>query len=352
MAPRELDGLVRRNEQAPDLERDSLVAVVVAGQITNPLVRGSPYRIGRDGVLRVVPGTGGICLSARIGDRAVGLVGDHVEPGVSLRNNDRESVGGRGAPNRALLANACVGNMARVVTGPAAGRVGVVTGKHGGVNHVLVDFPLPVLRRLRIGDRVQIEAVGQGVRLAGFRDVAVMNASPRLLRRWGLRAEGGVLLVPCTHLIPASLLGSGLGRSDGVLGDTDVQLSDPVLRRRFRLDHLRLGDLVALAPVDWRFGPSRRPGAWTVGVVVHGDSGVAGHGPGVTPLLVSTRGALRPVFASGANLAQVLGVRPSLAPLPQPDLLERAAWCDARRGVAPGLVRQGGTGRFSAAPAG
>jgi len=43
---------------------------------------------------------------------------------------------------------------------------GTVSGKHGGINHVLVDFPPVVLRKLRIGDRVQIHAVGQGLRLA------------------------------------------------------------------------------------------------------------------------------------------------------------------------------------------
>ena len=66
----------------PRTNGDALVALAVAGQVANALVRGGAYRIGRDGVLRIVPGTGGIALNKRIGDRAIGLVADHVEPGV------------------------------------------------------------------------------------------------------------------------------------------------------------------------------------------------------------------------------------------------------------------------------
>jgi Domain of unknown function (DUF4438), N-terminal/Domain of unknown function (DUF4438), C-terminal len=320
---------------APRTNPGQLVAVVVAGQIANPLARGTPYRIGRDGVLRVVPGTGGIALNRRVGDRAVGLAGDHIEPGVALRNSDRESLGGREAPNRALMLNACIGNLARVVTGPATGAVGTVTGKHGGVNHVLVDFQPAVLRRLRIGDRIQIQAIGQGLRLPDFEGVSVLNLAPRLLRRWGIRVHGRHLHVPCTHLVPAGLLGSGLGRSESVLGDTDVQLSDADARHRWRLAHLRFGDLVAIAPLDARFGPSRSDGALTIGVVVHSDSHVAGHGPGVTPLLVARDGSLRPVHDARANLAAILGLRDRLARQPPPALEERRAWRGLFRCLAP-----------------
>src|SRR6185436_7857818 len=92
----------------PRFNRSALVAIAVAGQVGNPLVRGAgPYRIGRDGLLHVVPGTGGIALNKRVGDRAVGLAADHVEPGAAIRNNDRESIGGRDAPNRGLMLYSC-----------------------------------------------------------------------------------------------------------------------------------------------------------------------------------------------------------------------------------------------------
>ena len=149
--------------------RDALVALAVAGQVANALVRGGAYRIGRDGVLRIVPGTGGIALNKRIGDRAIGLAADHVEPGVSVRNNDREAGGSPGAPNRGLLLYSCVGNVARWSSADRRlARVGTVTGKHGGINNLLIDFPPDVLRRLRIGDRIQVTALGQGLALPDY----------------------------------------------------------------------------------------------------------------------------------------------------------------------------------------
>lgn len=70
----------RRN---PRINQDELVMVAVSGQIAHPVGRANPYRIGCDGVPRVLPGTGGIVLNKRIGDHCVGLAGDHIEPGVA-----------------------------------------------------------------------------------------------------------------------------------------------------------------------------------------------------------------------------------------------------------------------------
>src|SRR5882757_1016149 len=143
----------------PAINSRELVAVSVEGQIAHPVGRTNVYRVGYDGVSRVLPGTGGIVLNQRIGDLCVGLAGDHIEPGVALHNNNREIIGPRDGPNNALITYACVGNQARVVSGPCTGKVGLVTGKHGGINHVLVDFASAVLERLRIGDRVQIRSI-------------------------------------------------------------------------------------------------------------------------------------------------------------------------------------------------
>jgi len=195
----------------PALNTDELVAVSVLGQIAHPVGHASPYRIGYDGVPRVLPGTGGIVLNRRIGDLCVGLAGDHIEPGVALHNNGREVVGPRDGPNNALITYACVGNAARVISGPCSGKLGLVTGKHGGVNHVLVDFPREVLLRLRIGDRLQIVSHGLGLRLPDHPRLELLNCSPRLLRRWGLVERDGALQVPVTHLVPSRLMGSGLG---------------------------------------------------------------------------------------------------------------------------------------------
>lgn len=295
------------------INQSDLVMVAVMGQIAHPVGRANPYRIGHDGLPRMLPATGGINLSHRIGDRCVGLAGDHIEPGVALHNNNREIIGSRQGPNLALITYACVGNRARVISGPSTGKTGLVTGKHGGVAHLLVDFPPPVLRQLRIGDRIQIYSYGLGLRLLDYPDIKVMNCSPALLKRWGLRCGHRRLQVPVTHQMPAAIMGSGLGKNTAWRGDYDIQLFDPQIRRRYRLDTLRFGDLVAIIAGDTRFGPSYRSGKITIGIIVHGDSTVSGHGPGVTPLLTASARRLEPIYDPQANLAALFNLR-SLPP--------------------------------------
>jgi hypothetical protein len=312
-----------RAPRAPRINRAELVAVSVLGQIAHPIGRDTPYRIGYDGQSRVLPGTGGIVLNRRIGDLCVGLAGDHIEPGVSLHNNGREVVGARDGPNKALITYACVGNVARVTTGPCRGQVGLVTGKHGGIDHLIVDFPTSVLLRLEIGDKVQVASVGQGLRLLDHPDVEVLNCAPRLLARWGLRAREGRLHVPVTHLVPAHAMGSGLGKNTAWRGDYDIQLADRATRERYRLGGLRFGDMVAIVDADARRGPIYRQGRITIGVIVHGDSTVSGHGPGVTPLLTGSSRCLLPVHDERANLAALFDLRPLQPPRQQPTLAER-----------------------------
>ena len=318
-----IDARVTDRPSAPRINGDELVVVSVSGQIAHPIARANPYRIGYDGVPRVLPGTGGIVLNRRIGDACIGLAGDHIEPGVALHNNGREVVGPRDGPNNALMTYACVGNIAEVLSGRMIGRRGVVTGKHGGINHVLVDFPTDVLARLAIGDRIQIRSHGLGARFTGFPELDLMNCAPRLLRHWGLHVRDGVLQVPVTHLIPAVLMGSGLGKNTAWRGDYDIQMADRALRARHRLGSLRFGDLVAIVNADTRRGPSVREGRVTIGVIVHGDSTVSGHGPGVTPLITGPATQLRPYRDPGANIAAVLGIRTPVPPREQPTLPER-----------------------------
>jgi hypothetical protein len=179
------------------INQSDLVMVAVMGQVAHPVAAGNPYRIGHDGVPRVLPATGGIVLNQRVGDRCVGLMGDHIEPGVALHNNNREVIGARNGPNLALITYACVGNIARVISGPCNGKRGLVTGKHGGVDHVLVDFPPTVLQRLQIGDRIQINSYGLGLKILGCPEINVTNCSPSLLQRWGIRENDRRLQVPC-----------------------------------------------------------------------------------------------------------------------------------------------------------
>jgi len=327
--------LVTMRSGTPRINVGELVAAVVSGQIAHPIGRASAYRIGYDGVARVLHGTGGIAINQRIGDACVGLASDHTEPGVALHNNGREIVGPRDGPNDALLTYACVGNAVHVVSGPCEGRVGLVTGKHGGVNHVLVDFPTEILRRLRIGDRMQVLSCGPGMRLLDHPDIDIFNASPALIRRWGLIERDGQLHVPVTHLVPARVMGSGLGKNTVWRGDYDIQLADRQTRERYRLSSLRFGDMVAIVHADARRGPLYRSEYVTIGVVVHGDSTVSGHGPGVTPLMSGPLRAIRPMHAPQANLAEIFGVRRAVSPRARRTLIEatsaRLATCPRER---------------------
>jgi Domain of unknown function (DUF4438) len=292
-----------------------LVMQAVIGEISNPIGRANPYRIGTDGVPRILPGPGGIVLNRRIGDHCVGLAVDHVEPGVSLRNHQRGvGVGAADGPNLALMTSACVGNTARVVTGPCRGATGVVTGKHSGVDHVLVDFDTRILSNLVIGDRVQIYSCGLGLQLLDHPDITVSNCSPGMLRRWNPTRRGGTLEVRVTHVMPAGIIGSGRGQNAVCRADFDIELFDAQVRHRFGLDTLRFGDLVCVHGADSRFGFSARSGRITIGIIAHSESTVAGHGPGIVTLLTGSASRIRPIFDRNANIAALYGRRPLAAP--------------------------------------
>lgn len=282
--------------------RDKLPVISVLGEVSHPMQR-QPYRVGFDGVPRVVTGTGGIIYNLRIGDSAMGLVGDHVEPGVSTKNKDE-------AFNGAYNTFACVGNVAHVVSGDAKGAKGWVTGTHGGIEHVMVDFEPDVLEKLTIGDKIQVRAWGQGLEMLDYPGVRCMNLDPDLLTKMGVRgADGGLLEVPVAAIVPAELMGSGIGAASAERGDYDITTQDADALREHGLENIRFGDIVAIMDRSSFYGRSYRKGAIEIGVVVHSDSKISGHGPGVATLLTANRGEIRPVLDEGANIAYYLGVR-------------------------------------------
>jgi len=284
---------------------DRLVDIGVVGEVAPPRLAATPYRISPDGEPVILPSTGGITYNVLVGDPAVGWAGDHVEPGVSLQHRERE--GPRNA-NAALNILASVGNEAVVASGDAKGERGVVTGKHGGVEHVLVDFPAPVLEGLAIGDQVRIRTRGLGLTLTDHPEIRMFNLDPGLLARMGLRTRGSKVVVPVARILPAAVMGSGLGTSHVCSGDLDIQLADDAAVKAHRLDRLRLGDLVGITDADHRFGRTVRSGAIAVGVVVHTDCVVSGHGPGVTTLMASTTAALEVTESERANIADYLTI--------------------------------------------
>ena len=118
---------------------EKLIKISVMGEIASPTIR-SVYNVSATGKPLVLPGVGGITYNLRVGDPACGWEADHVEPGASTENKENDARSGQAA-NTAYNVLSCVGNKATLVSGEAKGAQGTVTGKHGGIEHVLVDFP-------------------------------------------------------------------------------------------------------------------------------------------------------------------------------------------------------------------
>ncbi|MFH1538402.1 MAG: DUF4438 domain-containing protein [bacterium] len=285
---------------------DKLVKISVMGEISHPTIAKAGYNICADGSLTVLPGVGGITYNCRVGDPAVGLAADHVEPGVSIRQAGK----GKERENVALNTLACVGNEVRVLSGDAKGEKGVVTGKHGGIEHVIVNFPLDVLEKLAVGDKMQVIAYGAGLELLDYPDVTVMNCDPRLLKAMEPKeVEKGMIEVPVAAIVPAVVMGSGLGSNTCYSGDYDIQMFDEKTVKKHGLGGIRFGDIVAIMDADHSYGRIFKSGAVSVGVVVHSDSRVSGHGPGVATLMTSPKGKIVPRVDQRVNLAALLRLR-------------------------------------------
>ena len=288
---------------------DRLVKISVVGEISSPMASYPPYRITPKGEPVVLPSMGGITYNVRVGDLVNGFEADHVEPGVSVKNKEKEEFGGRYSANTALNILACIGNEAIVISGDAKGKKGTVVGKHGGIEHVLVDFKPDILEKLVVGDKILVKAVGVGLKLIDFPAVKIMNADPSLIDKMGIKVEGDKLSVPVTHTIPAAIMGSGLGATQTYSGDYDIQLFDENMNKKYGLDDLRFGDIVAIMDADHSYGRIYKEGAVSIGIIIHSACVIAGHGPGVTTLLTSRDGKIMPRIDPSANIAKILSLR-------------------------------------------
>lgn len=277
-----------------------MVKLSVYGEISSPTII-SPYRVSPEGKAQVLPTLGGITYNVRVGDPALGWSGDHVEPGVSLKNKDREE-------SNALNILSCIGNRAKVISGDAKGEIGIVTGKHGGIEHVLIDFPESTLNKLAIGDKIQIESYGQGLEILDFPQIKVMNISPELLTMLNIKEERDKLKIGVRKIIPAELMGSGIGSASSYSGDYDIMTQDREILKILGLEDLNLGDIVGIRDMDNRYGRSYRKGAKSIGVVIHCDCVQAGHGPGVTVILSSSDDSLDFFIDEMANIARILKI--------------------------------------------
>ena len=277
--------------------KDKVVKWSVQGKVHHPT--GGTYRITHEGKPMILPATGGISYNVKIGDSAFGWAGDHVEPGVSMRNENTNE-------NAALMTFACIGNEAKIISGDAKGAKGYVTGMHGGIDHVLVYFDEETLENLSIDDKIQIKAYGQGLQLTDYPDVHMMSIDPDLFEKLGVTEVDGKLQVPVVAKVPPYLMGSGIGSGNGYSGDYDIMTADTEEIKRLGLDRLKFGDLVLLQDCDNSYGRGYLKGAVSIGVFVHSDCIKAGHGPGITTIMVSKTPMIEGIINEEANIGNYM----------------------------------------------
>ncbi len=283
--------------------RDKLVAIAVQGTVA-PAHQWAPFEVGAAGEVFAWPSTGGITYNVKVGDSVFGWAGEHIEPGVSasFTHKNRKAEAG-------FQFLACCGNTVRIVSGEAKGEAGTVIGHHGGVEHLILDFPDVTLDKLTCDDKFMVRGYGQGLKLIDHSDVHIYNLDPDLLECWGLKeGKGGSIKVPVSVIVPGHAMGSGIGALSVTSGDYDILCHDETTVKEYGLDRLRFGDFVAVLDHDNRYGRTFRKGAVTIGVVIHSDSPLGGHGPGMTTLMSATDNRLVPVPDDRANIGARLGI--------------------------------------------
>ncbi len=284
---------------------DKLVKYTLECKPGHPFASNS-IRVDSHGNPFQLPGIGGITLNIQVGDTVFDWAGDHIEPGVSCKWGEKR----RENPNQALQLLACTGNKAIVKSGDAKGAEGTVIGHHGGSEHIIIDFDKETKEKLSYEDSIRVTGFGMGLELPGFPGVRLANLDPSLLQKMGIKIskETGKLIVPVASKVPSECMGSGIGSTNISSGDYDIMTSDWNVVLENKMDKMRFGDIVALMDQDNRFGRSHQKGAVTIGIIIHSDCKVAGHGPGVTTLLTCGKGEIEPVIDEKANIADILQI--------------------------------------------
>lgn len=286
------------------INAEKLIKTSVIGDICPPYTMGPSLDIiDFQGKQHLANGIGGVVYNVKTGDSVYGWDGvDHLEPGVSLRSKEKEI-------QLSLNVLSCIGNRAVIVSAALdndelklKGKKGIVTGNHAGINDIHVYFEDDIVRHLLVGDKIAVFSYGIGLKLVDYPDIKVQKIDPDLFVSLGIEERDGGLTIPVTHIIPPELMGSGIGTGHTNFGDYDVQTTshDGEIRDEFR--DLRFGDIVALMDQNCKQGFGYNKGSVSIGVIIHGDSRIAGHGPGVTPILSGTRDNIKLRIDKGSNI--------------------------------------------------
>ncbi|MDQ6981118.1 MAG: DUF4438 domain-containing protein [Ghiorsea sp.] len=173
----------------------------------------------------------------------------------------------------------------------------------------MLDFPDVTLDKLTCDDKFMIRGFGQGLKFIDHDNVFIYNIDPDLLEKMGLKENAqGQIEVPVNVIVPNYAMGSGIGALSVTTGDYDILCHDEDMVKEHGLDKLRFGDFVAVLDHDNNYGRTFRRDAITIGMVIHSDSPLAGHGPGMMTIMSACDSKLVPVLNDKANMGNYLGV--------------------------------------------
>ena len=280
--------------------QDNLVRISVVGKVDQPRmpdVPALPYFVDADGKAYLLPMYGGLIYNVRLGDSVDRWAAEMIQPGASIRNEVE-------GETTALRALSCLGNRARIVSGAATGKTGIVTGKSGRfLEQVICDFSVETLNLMAPGDNVLIEAYGTGLYLIDYPEIHLRSCSPLLLDSLGIHEEklGDGFTLSVRHELPGEAAGAGAGLSE--YGPIAIQMS---IASSCLNNELCFGDLVLINNWDSTFSHGLFKERSSVVVVSQGNSLRGGHGPGVLVFMSGPSAELRPLISDEANIGTKL----------------------------------------------
>ena len=279
-----------------------LVNVSVMGLVCQPNFQSlpaEPYRLDSFGNPFLLPSWGSIVHNVSVGDSAFGWEADCIHPGVSIKYLNE-------AGNRGLNILSCVGNDAIIMSGEAKNSKGIVTGKSGRFSEqVILHFPKKIREKISIKDKILIKSIGVGLKIKNFEDVFCKSLSPQLIKNMKIEIKNNKINIPATHIIPEHLIGAGSGLTSES-GSLHIQTTDSSEMKKYKLNNLKLGDIIYVENYDSSYQHGFLRNAWAVGVIGQTNGPRAGYGPGMTILMSSKKNNSKAIIDPKANIINYL----------------------------------------------
>lgn len=276
----------------------NLIKMSIGGYVTQPSFKNPGYIPDNDGKSVILPGMYGVVSNVKVGDKAFGWSGDHIEPGVSI---DSEKID----EHFALHYLVCTGNKAIIRSGEAKGKIGIVTGEHA---RNLIHFENKTLEKICVGDQIDIIAHGRGLKLLDFPAIELKKIDPNLLKSMNLNVIKNKLIVDVAIELPIRIMGSGAELNSEYV-DQDLMSGDRDLMKKLKIDQMKLGDLIVINHADHKWGRSFKKDQVSIALCIHGDSVMTGHGPGIMTIMTGDKNNLGWKISKNANLKKIMNIK-------------------------------------------